>query len=73
MSPKAKRAISARSAERCEHSDSNRCTCRCGGKYHGAWRVDDVRALDVNDPHFPGAQMRIEDLWLPERDWRSNA
>ena len=72
-STKPKRAISARSAEQCEHSDSNRCACRCGGKFHGAWRVDDVRALDINDPHFPGDQMAVGDLFLVERSWRRDA
>ena len=57
----------------CEHSDSNRCSCRCGGKYHGAWRVDNVRALDINDPHFPDRQMAIGDLILEERCWIRDA
>lgn len=54
----------------CEQSDSDRCTCRCGGRFHGAQRVEFVRALPVNDPHFPGTQMTIGDALLEEREWR---
>ncbi len=72
-SPRRKRSISARAAELCEHSDSNRCSCRCGGKYHGATRVDDVRALDIHDPHYPGRQMTLHDWLLEEREWRTDA
>lgn len=64
------RSISFRAAARCETSDTDRCRCRCGGKYHGAWRVDNVRALSLNDPHFPGNTLAIDDLLLEEREWR---
>ncbi len=66
------RPLARRQATSCERGDGNRCRCRCGGKYHGAWRVDDVRALPVNDPHFPDKQMTIEDALLEERDWRTS-
>lgn len=65
-----KRAPSERQARMCEQSDSDRCSCRCGGSFHGAHRVEDVRALPVNDPHFPGKQMSLEDSLLEEREWR---
>lgn len=65
-----RRPLNAAQATACEHSDSDRCSCRCGGTYHGAWRVDDVRALPLTDPHFPDRQMRFEDLQIEEREWR---
>lgn len=65
------RAISFRAAQKCETSDSDRCRCRCGGRLHGAYRVDNVRALPLNDPHFPGRELLIEDLLLEEREWRA--
>ena len=64
------RPLNWRQSTQCEQSYSQRCKCRCGGKFHGAYRVDDVRALDLNDPHFPGDQMRLEDALLEERSWR---
>lgn len=65
------RTISFRAAARCETSDSDRCRCRCGGQYHGAYRVDNVRALPLNDPHFPGYELVVDDLLLEEREWRA--
>ncbi len=65
------RSITWAQAVACEKSFSRQCRCRCGGKFHGAYRVDDVRALSVNDPHFPGRQMTIEDSLAEERAWRA--
>ena len=64
------RPLTERQAHACEVGDSARCRCRCGGALHGAYRVDNVRALPVNDPHFPARQMTLEDSSLEEREWR---
>lgn len=65
-----RKALSFRQASQCETSFSDRCRCRCGGAFHGAYRVDNVRALPLNDPHFPGKELLIDDLLLEEREWR---
>lgn len=50
MSPK----LSQRQAQACEHADpKSRCRCRCGGKLHGAARVEAVVELPEGDPHKP--------------------
>lgn len=64
------RALSERDAGACERAETDRCRCRCGGRLHGAYRVDNVRALPVNDPHFPGNEMTFDDALLEEREWR---
>lgn len=57
------RALSQRQAAVCETAASRRCTCRCGGAYHGANRqarvglpaeavVDFVVALPQEDAHY---------------------
>lgn len=67
------RALSVKQAVACERGDGDRCRCRCGGRLHGAYRVDNVRALPLNDPHFPGRELLIADLYLEEREWRERA
>jgi hypothetical protein len=47
------RALSLYQAYSCELALTGRCRCRCQGKLHGAARVDNPRALPVDDPHFP--------------------
>lgn len=66
-----RKPLSFRQAQQCETSDSDRCRCRCGGALHGAYRVDNVRALPLNDPHFPGNEILVDDLLLDEREWRA--
>lgn len=66
-----RKALSFRQAQQCETSDSDRCRCRCEGKFHGAYRVDNVRALPLTDPHFPGRELLVDDLLLEERVWRA--
>ena len=46
------RALSLRSADRCENAVNHVCKCRCGGKLHGAKRGN-VRDLPFDDPHSP--------------------
>lgn len=47
-----KRALSVRSAQKCEDAVGTRCRCRCGGTLHGAARGW-VGALPPSDPHRP--------------------
>jgi hypothetical protein len=49
------RALSERQAGRCEHAQTARCQCRCGGAFHGAARgqVTDLPATDVHRPAVP--------------------
>ena len=63
------RPLSFEQAVACEIGSSSRCRCRCGGKLHGAYRVDNPLALPLTDPHFPAAQMSIDNLMLPERSY----
>jgi len=48
------RALSERQAWACEYALEDRCRCRCGGKMHGAKRVNYVEhlaELAADDPH----------------------
>jgi hypothetical protein len=55
------RALSLRAAQACEYALNKSCKCRCGGKLHGARRIervydelptrDDFQALPADDPH----------------------
>ena len=46
------RALSHRQAQRCEDAEHPKCTCRCGGQFHGGKRGD-VTTLPLDDPHSP--------------------
>lgn len=52
------RALSLRQAARCETATHPRCTCRCGGKLHGAGRMAtgapraEWERLPQDDPHY---------------------
>jgi hypothetical protein len=47
------KSLSQAQARRCERATTPRCKCRCGGRFHGAKRADDVRTLPADDPHRP--------------------
>lgn len=51
------RALSQRSADRCENAVNHVCKCRCGGKLHGAKRGN-VRELPLDDPHSPAQKCK---------------
>ncbi len=52
--------LSEGQATRCENATAGRCRCRCGGKLHGARRVERVADLPPNDPHAP-ARKEVRD------------
>jgi len=50
-----KRRLSLREINSCENATTKRCECRCGGRLHGARRVNndkDYAKLPKDDPHF---------------------
>ena len=67
-------SLTARQAAACENATRPKCTCRCGGKMHGAGRGS-VRALPVGDPHYPddeppAERRRRERREAQERRWQ---
>lgn len=70
------RALSERSADRCETAEHSRCKCRCKGALHGAKRGN-VRELPLDDPHSPAkkckrcggtGQVRLQRWTYPKLD-----
>jgi len=51
--------LTARQAAACENAKHPQCTCRCGGKAHGAQRGS-VRDLPRDDPHYPDDEPPVE-------------
>lgn len=47
------KALSFKQAQSCEMAVGPKCTCRCGGAFHGASRISDVRQLPLDDLHCP--------------------
>jgi len=52
---KNEQSIKVNEALMCENATSNKCTCQCGGKFHGA-RRGSIGNLPVNDPHSPSSR-----------------
>ena len=61
---------------RCELAEPGtecKCKCRCGGRLHGAARVDDsdgLAYLSWFDPHYPGGYPELP-LWREQPEVRA--